>query len=83
MVKKCLLFTDIKKSSILWQKYPNKMNLALDKHNKQINSVCSENNGLIVKMIGDAYMIVFNSIKDAINFAYKMSILQYEDPIVL
>lgn len=83
MVKKCLLFTDIKKSSTLWEKYGNKMNLALTKHNDQIVSLCKKHNGLIIKMIGDAYMISFNSFKDGISFAYDMCILQKEKSVNL
>jgi hypothetical protein len=59
------------------------MNLALIKHNDQIVCLSKKYNGMIIKMIGDAYMISFNSIKDGITFAYDMCILQKENPIIL
>jgi hypothetical protein len=83
MVKSCLLFTDIKQSSNLWKTYGKKMNKALDKHNDQVNKLCKIYKGLIVKMIGDAYMISFTNIKNAVDFAYNICLLQKKEPVIV
>jgi hypothetical protein len=83
MVKSCLLFTDIKSSSLLWKTHGNKMNTALKKHNDQINKLCKKYKGFIVKMIGDAFMISFKNVNSGVNFAYDMCIMQKKDPVVV
>lgn len=78
---KCILFTDIKGSSLLWQKHGKKMFIALKKHNEQINHMAKKYKGTIIKMIGDAFMISFDSIEDVLHFAYNMCIAQVKSPV--
>jgi hypothetical protein len=70
-MEKCILFTDIKKSSKLWAKFGDKMGAALDLHRENIEKAL-EADHLIIKTIGDAYMISFDTIGSAISFACKM-----------
>jgi hypothetical protein len=67
-----ILFTDIKSSSHLWKTYKGKMGKALDRHNSQISRAAKKNKGFIVKTIGDAYMIAFGNLANAIYFALDM-----------
>lgn len=66
-----IVFTDVVKSSELWAKDPKLMSKRLDKHFQLVDK-CSKNwGGYIVKTIGDAFMLYFdssdNSLLDAIN----------------
>ena len=67
-IKAAICFTDIKKSSYLWSKYPGEMISMLSKHDKIIRKFVDENSGLVVKTIGDAFMLKFNNLKDALRF---------------
>jgi adenylate cyclase len=83
MPKRCVLFTDIRQSSLLWQKHGAKMKNALKKHNSQVTKLCKLHNGFIIKMIGDAFMIGFRIPEEAIGFAYDMCLLQKEEPVLV
>ena len=78
------MFTDIVKSSVLWSKYPNKMNTALKTHEKLIYKLVKKYGGIIIKTIGDAVMVFFkNDFKNGILCALE---IQYEltvNPIYL
>lgn len=54
-----ILFTDIKTSSKLWKKHRRAMPAALDEHRQRMESLTEIWRGLIVKLIGDAFMISF------------------------
>jgi hypothetical protein len=82
-MKKCILFTDIKGSSCLFKNHPKQMLKALRSHNSQIRSSCRKYSGFIIKTIGDAYMIRFNNIYDAIDFSIRLCQLQVEKPITV
>ncbi len=84
------LFTDIVSSSKLWNKYKNKMFLALKKHNQLIYKVAKKYDGLIVKTIGDAFYVAFHEKKGkkpsfirALRFALKIQKQLVKKPIYL
>ena len=54
-----VLFTDIRGSSALWKNYPEQMYAALIEHEKRMQEYVEDFEGVIVKTIGDAYMILF------------------------
>ena len=85
MVKKnkAVLFTDIKSSSKLWAKYGSLMSKALDTHDKQIRLVLTKHNGMILKTIGDAYMILFDTLEQSFNFSTELVTLMKQVPIYL
>lgn len=67
-----IVFTDIKGSSKLWEKYGDIMFNALTKHDKIIYNYAKKFNGLIIKNIGDAFMIYFKNWEDSIDFAIEI-----------
>ncbi len=76
--RKCVVFTDVCKSSELWTDGGASMFKAILKHEEQIFRIAGKYNGTIVKSIGDAYMLSFDSLEDGINFTIE---LQSEKPI--
>jgi hypothetical protein len=70
-----MLFTDIKSSSMLWNKFGKKMMKALHVHNLIIMKITKKFNGIVIKSIGDAFMCAFtgkNSYLNAIGAAYEI-----------
>ena len=63
------LFTDIVRSSELWQAYPEAMEAALARHDALARSAVEEHHGHIVKMRGDGLHAVFISAVDALRAA--------------
>lgn len=66
-----IVFTDIVGSSKLWDSNKNLMNKNIDAHFKRVAKLSDEYNGMIVKNIGDAFMVFFqgkHSLKRAISF---------------
>jgi Adenylate and Guanylate cyclase catalytic domain len=79
--KVALLFTDIVGSSKLWNVSEKKMFNALDEHYIRIKKIVNKNKGEIVKSIGDAFMLSFKDIKDAINTSIEIQEDLKENPI--
>jgi len=76
-----ILFTDIKGSSELWNKNEGEMFKALDIHEKQVVMLCEKYDGIIIKSIGDAFMLSFDDLQDAIEFAITLQKDLKEKPI--
>jgi len=72
MVKKGVLFSDIKSSSKLWSTYPKLMPKLLNAHEQIIRKAASKNHGIIIKTIGDSVMIEFPSLLNAVNAAIEI-----------
>jgi class 3 adenylate cyclase len=64
-----IVFTDIEKSTRLWETYPALMAGALDSHNRIVRKLIQEFHGYEIKTIGDSFMIAFHSMTDAVVFA--------------
>lgn len=66
-----IMFTDVVGSAKLWEEDPKSMEKNLDKHFKLVTDKAKNWGGMVVKTIGDAFMIYFeptdNSLLDAIN----------------
>lgn len=60
------LFTDIEGSTRLAQKFPDKINFALERHNSILKSSVESNFGFIFKTTGDAFCCAFENGIDAI-----------------
>ena len=56
-----ILFTDIVGSSNLWRKDSKNMKRMLSNHFNLINKLSKQNDGFIVKTIGDAFMLFFKN----------------------
>ena len=82
MVKRCILFTDIKSSSKLWGKYPKQMPKLLAAHEQIIRRVVTKHGGLILKTIGDAVMVEFLTALKGAAAAIDMQTAFHEKPLV-
>lgn len=76
--KQCIVFTDVCKSSELWASGGASMFKAIMKHEEQIFRLAGKHDGRVVKSIGDAYMVAFDSLESGVRFAID---LQKEKPI--
>ena len=75
-----LVFTDIVRSTDLWEAVPEAMALGMDLHNKAIRRCLVRHRGYEVKTIGDAFMIAFQSPVDAVAFACETQEILAEEP---
>ena len=82
-VKKALVFNDIVGSSKLWKKHPKLMFKKVQELIKLIKKYSEKNNGQIVKMIGDSFMVSFNKFEDAIDFALDFVYYLNDNPMKL
>ena len=63
------LFTDIEGSSQLWERYPEAMRQALERHDSALRAVCEFHNGYIFKTMGDAFCVAFSTPVEALTAA--------------
>ena len=66
------IFTDIKKSSELWDQFPAAMTEALSTHHRAIRELIESSKGYEVKTIGDAFMVAFACPLQAASFLVEM-----------
>ena len=69
-----IVFTDIQSSTQLWEASPTGMKSGLQLHNTVMRSVIEETGGYEVKTIGDAFMVAFREVTNAVNFALKVQV---------
>ena len=60
------LFSDIEGSTQLWEKYPEAMKTALEKHDSLLRQSVESSGGQVIKSTGDGIHAVFESVSDAI-----------------
>ncbi|HRI15203.1 MAG TPA: adenylate/guanylate cyclase domain-containing protein [Verrucomicrobiota bacterium] len=60
------LFTDIERSSILWEMHPQAMGRALAQHDAMMRAVFAEHRGYVFKTMGDAFCVAFGNAGDAV-----------------
>ncbi len=63
------LFTDIERSSILWEMHPQAMGRALAQHDSLMRGVFGEHHGQVFKTMGDAFCVAFTNALDALQAA--------------
>ena len=63
------LFTDIEGSTPLWEKMPEVMDCAITLHHTILREVIEANDGLVFKIIGDAFQAVFQLASQGLNTA--------------
>jgi class 3 adenylate cyclase len=66
------LFTDIEGSTRLWEQQPERMQLALARHDAVARKAIETNRGAIVKMTGDGVHAIFDDPFDAVNAAIEL-----------
>src|SRR4029434_8988468 len=60
------LFTDIERSSQLWEMHPQAMGRALAQHDEMMRTIFGEYRCYVFKTIGDAFCVAFASALDAV-----------------
>jgi predicted ATPase/class 3 adenylate cyclase len=63
------LFTDIERSSELWETHPQAMGRALAQHDTLLRSAFDEHGGHIFKTVGDAFCVAYPNTQDAVDAA--------------
>jgi predicted ATPase/class 3 adenylate cyclase len=63
------LFTDIERSSELWETHPQAMGRALAQHDMLLRGLFEKHDGHIFKTIGDAFCVAFPNTHDAVEAA--------------
>jgi predicted ATPase/class 3 adenylate cyclase len=66
MLDQTFLFTDIEGSTTLWERFPERMRGALERHDSILRTIIEGHNGCVFKTIGDSFCAVFSSPHDAI-----------------
>eukprot|EP01059_Diplonema_ambulator_P024965 TRINITY_DN417_c0_g1_i16.p1 TRINITY_DN417_c0_g1~~TRINITY_DN417_c0_g1_i16.p1 ORF type:complete len:705 (+),score=182.30 TRINITY_DN417_c0_g1_i16:54-2168(+) len=67
--KAALVFTDIQGSTATWEACPDGMGEGLKVHNEVMRECAAAHNGYEVKTIGDAFMVAFEEVSDAVQFS--------------
>lgn len=67
----CLAFQDIENSTNMWEDCPQDMKEALILHNDLVRKNLDKFRGYEVKFEGDAFMVAFGSVTDAINWGIQ------------
>ena len=60
------LFTDIERSTALWEHHPDAMGGALARHDALMRAAITEHGGYVVKTMGDAFHAAFSRAPDAL-----------------
>lgn len=63
------LFTDIEGSTQLWEREPDAMRVALERHNALVQEAIESNGGVVFKTAGDAFCAAFDSAVDGLQAA--------------
>ncbi|MDY0270204.1 adenylate/guanylate cyclase domain-containing protein [Trichloromonas sp.] len=80
-IKLSVLFTDIVDSAEKWRDSKEDMMKSLEQQSILFDNLSKKHKGIIVKSIGDAYMVSFKKIEDSIKFAIELQNELKENPI--
>ena len=61
-----IIFTDVQNSTLLWEKHPEEMRIAMATHHNMIRQVIQKHKAYEVKTIGDSFMIATDSADTAL-----------------
>ncbi len=79
-----IVFTDIVKSTEKWEDFPNEMKFALEKKSEYVDNILKKyKDHLIIKTLGDAYMISFEIPQNAIDFSMDLQNKLKKSPIFI
>ncbi|MFN2138193.1 MAG: ATP-binding protein [Candidatus Promineifilaceae bacterium] len=63
------LFSDIEKSTRLWEQHPHAMRQAVARHDALLRRIIEDNNGYVFKTVGDAFCATFGRVSAAVECA--------------
>jgi predicted ATPase/class 3 adenylate cyclase len=69
MLDRTFLFTDIEGSTKLWEQFPERMRVALARHDSILRSVIVGQGGTVFKTVGDSFCAVFSTVHEALKAA--------------
>ena len=72
LITATFLFTDIEGSTSLWEREPQAMRVALQRHNGLLSSAIAGHRGCVFKTVGDAFCVTFDDGADALAAAYQI-----------
>jgi len=67
-----ILFTDIYRSTQLWEKFPQDFRAALETHNSTVEGTVLSHGGEIMKNLGDGYIAIFDTVGECITSAVEI-----------
>ena len=67
-----VVFTDIQNSTAAWEKKPATMRVAVRVHHNCIRKCIETHNGQEIRTIGDAFMVAFEKVDDAVAFSLNV-----------
>lgn len=74
------LFTDIEASTRLWQRFPDAMKDAIERHDAILRQAVEHAGGQVVKSTGDGLMAVFSSASDGVRACIAAQLLLQNEP---
>ena len=66
MLDRTFLFTDIEGSTTLWERFPERMPGALERHDSILRTIIESSNGCVFKTVGDSFCAFFPAVQDAV-----------------
>src|SRR5437764_15472523 len=69
MQDRTFLFTDIEGSTKLWEQFPERMRVALARHDLILRSCIEGQGGTVFKTVGDSFCAVFPTVTAALRTA--------------
>lgn len=74
------LFTDIEASTVLWERFPEQMRLAVAQHDSLLRHIAEKHNGTVFKTMGDAFYIAFARAGDSMAVAVESQYALAREP---
>lgn len=67
-----ILFTDIHRSTKLWERFPPEFEEALEQHNSAVEATVLSHSGEIMKNLGDGYIAIFDTADECVRSAIEV-----------
>jgi predicted ATPase/class 3 adenylate cyclase len=68
------LFTDVEGSTVLWDRHPGAMRVALVEHDRLIRQAVDSHHGYVFTTAGDSFAVAFERVRDALDTALELQL---------